>query len=363
MFITDVEALKKYYSENRNWQGIPSIERTKNGRMFAAFYSGGKTEENGNYSLVVSSNDGVNFGEPIAVADMGENGRTYDACLWIDPLDRLWFIWSVMPDNRVECAICDNPDADTLVWSDVRVIGYDVMLNKPTVLKNGDWLFPCAVWKDGLKAGGGGAEGNHPTGAHVFVTRDKGESFELLGTAIAADRMYDEHMVLEKDDRLEMYIRTAYGIAVSESFDGGVTWSRGVDCGFGGPNSRFHIVRLRSGNILLVNHYRFADRNNLTAMISEDDGKTFKGFLLLDERLDVSYPDVKEGEDGFLYIIYDRERGAIYRKKRDYENFAKQILMAKVTEADILAGNLVNPDSKLKMTISRLNKDKESLGI
>ena len=33
-----------------------------------------------------------------------------------------------------------------LVWSDVKYIANDVMMNKPTVLSTGEWLFPLAVW-------------------------------------------------------------------------------------------------------------------------------------------------------------------------------------------------------------------------
>jgi hypothetical protein len=77
-------------------------------------------------------------------------------------------------------------------------------------------------------------------------------------------------------------------------------------------------------------------------MLSEDEGKTWKGYLMLDERSDVSYPDCVEDSNGNLYIVYDRER---------YD--AKEILMAKVTEEDILAGNLVKSGSYLKHVLNR----------
>ena len=354
MLITDPQELKKYCSTERKWQGIPSVERTPNGRIFVSFYSGGVTEQPGNYGVLLFSDDGEHFSEPIAVADAGKDARVYDCCLWMDPLGRLWFIWSVAPDKRVEYVRCDHPDAPVLEWSAVRRIGYDVMMNKPIVTSWGDWLFPCAVWKPNSDPCGYGS-GGHPTGAHVFQSCDHGETFRLLGTAIAPDRSYDEHMLLEKQNgNLEMYIRTGYGIAVSGSCDRGKTWSTGVDCGFGGPNSRFYIGRLRSGRLLLVNHYRFHGRSHLTAMLSEDDGTSYKGFLLLDERSDVSYPDVTEGADGDLYIVYDRERGSRSDPKRDYSKAAREILMAKVTEADILAGKLMDPNSKLKLLVSKL---------
>ena len=61
-----------------------------------------------------------------------------------------------------------------------------------------------------------------------------------------------------------------------------------------------------------------------------------------------------KSEDGFLYIIYDRERGAHYEKDVDYSTYAKEILMAKITEEDIRSGHLVNPDSRLKGIVSKL---------
>ena len=199
MFITDTQKLQKYYSQNRLWQGIPSLEVTKGGRIFSCFYSGGVTEQNGNYTLLCISDDGgKTFSEPIAAADMGPDIRAYDAALWIDPLGRLWFVWAVMPENRVEFTRCTDPDAAVLEWEQVRELGYDIMLNKPIVVSNGDWLFPCAVWQPGVTAGSAGGSDGNPTGAHVFISRDQGETFELYGTGLAPaeDRIFDEHMLL-----------------------------------------------------------------------------------------------------------------------------------------------------------------------
>lgn len=350
MLITDEKTLASHDSMNRKWQGIPSIERTAKGRIFLTWYSGGITEQMGNYSLLVYSDDGGRtFTKPVAVADVGAEGRAYDPTLWIDPKGRLWFIWSVMPKNRVEFALVEDPDAEGLSFSDVRVLGYDVMLNKPIVTRSGDWLFPCAVWKKGLLSCGLGSDGN-PIGAHVFRSTDEGKTFERIGTVEAADGWYDEHMLLEHTDgSIEMFIRTKYGVASALSKDGGVTFTEARDCGFGGPNSRFHIKRLRSGNILLVNHYRFIGRSHLTAFLSTDDGKTFPHMLLLDERRSISYPDAVEGEDGYIYVTYDRERGAQYHPERDYSDAAREILIAKFTEEDILAGKVTDPGSQLKM--------------
>ena len=85
-------------------------------------------------------------------------------------------------------------------------------------------------------------------------------------------------------------------------------------------------------------------------MISDDEGETWSKGLLLDERKQVSYPDVKQTEDGSIYIVYDRERGAHYHENVDYTNAAREILYAKVTEEEIRAGH----GGSLKNIVSKL---------
>lgn len=358
MLITAQEKLLPFTASNRYWQGIPSVECTEKGRIFVTFYSGSYSEYLGNYCLIVKSDDnGHTFSEPIAVSYEGEKKRTYDPCLWIDPMGRLWFFWGVMPDNRVYFSICNDPDAEKLTWSEVRCLGYGVMLNKPTVQKNGDWLFPASVWDHSfdLSSLGCTLDQTPPVGAHVYRSQDGGKTFELLGGARNSKPSFDEHMLLERaDGHLTMYLRADYGIGLSDSYDGGITWSPVYDSGIPSPTSRTHIRRLRSGRVILINHYEFTGRSHLTALLSEDDGKTFPYHLLLDERSNVSYPDLVETENGELLVVYDRERGAVYSKNKNYEHSAREILMAKITEEDVLAGQLTSPDSRLKITVSAL---------
>lgn len=358
MLIIDGKQLKKYDSKHRIWQGIPSIERTKCGRIFAAFYSGGIVEQLGNYCVLIKSDDdGKTWSEPIACAYKSEVYRCYDQCLWIDPLERLWFIWSVMPEHAVYGAICDNPDADVLKWGEEFKIGHDVMLNKPVVLTTGEWLFPIAVWDTNVFVVS--KTEAKDTGTYVYRTVDNGKTFTKLGCPNVVARSYDEHMVVElKNSTLMMLIRTTYGISKSYSYDAGNTWTEAENSLFGGPNARFHIRKLKSGRILLINHYKFSGRNNLTALLSEDEGKTWKYSLLLDERDEISYPDAVETEDGYLYIIYDRERGAAYDGRRTFEKAkadAREILMSKITEDDIINGKIVNKNSCLKCLVSKLH--------
>lgn len=358
MLITDSGAPGTFAADMRVWQGIPGIERTRKGRLFATFYSGSTREGFGNYCvLLMSDDDGASWTEPIAVAYAGENARCYDPCLWIDPIGRLWFIWAVMPDHGVWASVCDDPDAAVLAWSEPRRIGRDVMMNKPTVLSDGSWLFPMAVWREGVFVMPDCVSDGEERLSFVYRTCDGGETFTCIGGADVPDRSFDEHMVVElTDGRLWMLVRTHYGIGQSFSSDGGRTWTEGEDSGLGGPCSRFFVRRLASGRLLLVNHAVSTGRSHLTAYLSEDDGKTWPHALLLDDRSSIAYPDGVQTAEGVIYITYDRERGGFKSSLAEAQSEAREILMARITEEDIMAGRPISEGSRLRQVISRLGE-------
>ncbi len=97
-------------------------------------------------------------------------------------------------------------------------------------------------------------------------------------------------------------------------------------------------------------------------IMSDDDEKTWPHRLLLDDRNEVSYPDAVE-HNGFIYIIYDRERGDVKRSLDQVYGDAREILMAKGSEEDILAGKIVNHDNRLRVIINKLSKSKPPLGV
>lgn len=76
----------EYSAENRLWQGIPGIERSRNGNLWAVWYSGGKGEGTENYVvLVMSTDDGKTWSKPKLVIDPPGSVRAFDPCLWHDP--------------------------------------------------------------------------------------------------------------------------------------------------------------------------------------------------------------------------------------------------------------------------------------
>lgn len=348
--VTPLPLEPKHSVQTRRFQGIPGIEITPSGRLWATWYGGGKGECEENYVVLATSTDGGQTWSEELVIDPPGDVRAYDPTLWIDPLGRIWWFWAQclslksIYDGRagVWAVVADNPEQP--VWSAPRRIANGIMMNKPTVLSNGEWALPTALWNDlGCKTL---PELLSERFSNITISSDQGKTFTWRGGADIRFRSYDEHMIVElKDGRLWMLVRTEYGIGQSYSKDGGVSWTPDYASPLGGPGSRFFIRRLKSGRILLVNHVqeyeRPNERRNMTAWLSEDDGKTWQGGLLLDERNGVSYPDGKQTADGTIWVIYDHER---------YQG--GDVLIARFREEDILAGACVSSVARLRIPVS-----------
>lgn len=322
-------------------QGVPGIERTAKGRLWTVY--GRDVESPRNYQVVRwSDNQGRSWSDVKLLILPRQGVRAMSATIWIDPRGRLWIFWGQsfgIQDGRygIWAVTSDDPDADEPRWSAPRRLGDGIMLNKPTVLANGDWLLVSSVWKA-------------DNSIKVYASADQGKTFALRGAANIADprmRGPDEPMIVERrDGSLWMMVRCR-GIAETVSRDGGRTWSP-VErvAGISHPTSRFFLRRLHSGVLLLVKHGPINERTGreqLMAFVSDDDGKSWQGGLMLDEREHVTYPDGVEAADGTIHIIYDHERTPL-----------GEVLLATFTEADARAGKAVSGKVRLRQEVARL---------
>lgn len=347
----------KYADSMRLFQGIPGIERAANGRLWALWYAGGENQPGegpGNYVVVVTSgDDGKTWSPPRIVVDPHNPLRAYDPCLWHDPLGRLWMFWAESYgwwDGRagVWAAVSENSGDENPNWSEPRRLANGIMMNKPTVLSTGEWLLPAAVWERKADRRTDPAHRHDladESGANVHVSNDQGVTWLPLGKAIVPKRIYDEHSIIERHDgSLWMLVRAAYGVGESFSSDQGKTWSDGRRSSVPNVNSRFFVRRLTSGKLLLVSHLPPDERtrSHLVAKLSDDDGKTWSGGLMIDERPGVSYPDGVQSPAGTIYLIYD------YQRTRD-----RQILMATFTEQDVAQGTWNSPQARQRVVINQ----------
>ncbi len=321
-------------------QGVAGIERTAKGRLWVVY--GRDVESTRNFQVLKCSDDDGKTWSEVKLMILPRAGmRAMSANVWIEPLGRLWVFWGQsadMQDGRfgIWAITTDNADAAEPKWSAPRRIGDGIMLNKPTVLANGDWLLTSSVWKA-------------DNSIKVYASTDKGETFSLRGTAdieAAESRGPDEPMIVErKDGSLWMMVRVQ-GLAETISRDAGKTWTPVEKIAIRHCTSRFFLRRLQSGALLLVKHGGLNEkvkREKLMAFISDDDGKSWQGGLMIDERDDVTYPDGIQAADGTIYMVYDYHRtpeGIIH--------------LATFREQDVRAGKQVTDKVQLRVVIDRL---------
>lgn len=352
---------------------ILGMDQSRGGRLWAAWVSGGDSELA--YVVIATSDDGGGtWSAPQMVIDpsndrSGMPRRALVGNVWADPMGKLWLFFDMALgffDGRggVWAMTCDDPDTDQPHWSEPRRIWHGATLNKPTVLADGTWLLPISLWRRSLIHGATErarpsidrgiippdfqqrfAELDSLRAAHVFASSNGGQTWSRRGCVVFPNFSFDEHMFIElRDGRIWMTARNTDGIYESYSHDQGRSWSE-PRLRFQHIDARFFMRRLASGRILFVKHggidQRTRHRSHLTAFLSDDEGQTWRGGLLLDEREGVSYPDGFESPNALIHIVYDHNRYS-----------EAEILLATFREEDILAGELQSKDAKLRRLVN-----------
>jgi hypothetical protein len=355
--VVNSNPLPEYDIDRLDYGMTIGIERTTKGRIWACWVGGGDNPD-AFFILGTSDDDGQTWSKPRAVIDAQDPSlkfrrRILVGNLWMDPVGRLWLFFDQsmdMFDGRAGSwyTICENPDSNQPVWSAPVRISYGSTLSKPIVSKDGTWYLPVSLWDRSRVKNTPFENAFHELDtfrmANVFASVDQGKTWTRRG-GVRFDRPnLDEHHITErKDGSLWLTARTQTGIMESISIDQGVSWSTPKKA-FEHTTSRHFIRRLASGRLLLVKHGRLQERtkvrSRLMAFLSDDEGKTWEGGLMLDERRGISYPDGFQAPDGYIYISYDRNREA-----------DGEVLMARFTEEDVLKAAFLGKRSKDRILI------------
>ena len=196
----------EYAEWARSYQGMPSIERMSNGRLWAAWTSGGATEGPDNYIvLATSTNDGKTWSRPVLVVDPPGNVAAFVPVLWRDPEVRLWMFWNqaygAWWDGRGGAwgVVATGAETGSPEWGVPGRIADGWPGGKPVVVRSGDWLLPVFVSHGASKLG---EENDYYRlgltpcvvdalshdlgklkGANVYRSADAGSGWQLLGQA------------------------------------------------------------------------------------------------------------------------------------------------------------------------------------
>jgi len=331
--------------KDRKFEQVPAIGTSADGKqIFVAWYSGGAAPGSGNYvTLSVSQDAGDNWlNDQLVIYPNLPGYRFFDPAFWRDKNGQLNLFYGSVKDSLLwdgfggVNAVEINWDGSKITHTQPKRISDGVMSNKPVYLASKDIaLFP--VYIDKPLPGDSTGKVFPSNGAFVRVL-DYSKSSDLSALSNYSSiqiedtiRIHDEPQVVEISDKgnLMAMLRTTKGIYFTTSSDYGLNWNAVEPFTASGPttSSRFYLGKLASGNLLLISNSS-TTRNNMTAFISSDGGKTWPHKLLLDARENVSYPDADQTPDGKIHVVFDRERTG-----------AKDILYCKFTEADVIKGN------------------------
>ncbi len=334
----------EYADANRRFGIASSIARTPGGRLWCGFSSGGEMESQDNFGVVVySDDDGRTWSEPFLVLDQDGPGgiRTDHVTVWTAPNGTLWIMWSEYPlglrqPHSSQWAITsDDADAVRPEWSAPKKVADQLnLLTTPTVLSDGAYLLPTGNWQ------------RDENKSRPLISADSGRSFQLGGELTSKiQNDFDEYMVVERSDgRLISFNRLNGWFLVGESSDRGRTWTTQQPNAIPHPAARFVFMKLRSDNWLLVKHGpidALTGRVQLMAYLSQDEGTTWEGGLMLDDR-SCSYPYGFQSDDGTIYVSYERQRWV-----------QPEILLARFTEEDVLSGKPVSDRAALKRLVNK----------
>ncbi len=228
-----------------------------------------------------------------------------DKVVWLFYVVRWGETWS---SSRIQAKV-SHDNAKT--WSDSFVVTEEegtMVRGRPIVLDTGEYLLPIYH------------ETGHDTetvGADTtsrFVRFDpKKATWKPSGVISSVKGNLQPAVVQLTHDYLVAYCRRGGGydpvtdgyIIRSESHDGGHTWSEGKDSAFANPNAGVDLLKLQSGNLLLVYNDSMIDRTPLTVALSTDGDKTWKFKRNISTLpIDHGYPSVIQARDGKIHIVY-----------------------------------------------------------
>lgn len=118
---------------------------------------------------------------------------------------------------------------------------------------------------------------------------------------------------------------------ISVSKDDGVTWTPARDTDIPNPGTSLEVIRLRSGNWIMVYNDLEQGRYSLVAALSDDEGATWKWKRHLDGSParkvpnQYHYPSVMQSRDGMIHVTYSffEPKGKAIKHVRLNEDWVK----------------------------------------
>ncbi|QDZ19831.1 sialidase [Chloropicon primus] len=154
-----------------------------------------------------------------------------------------------------------------------------VIANQPILTSSGKLVLPWWQEVSGAAEATDTCVTDGEGKAGVLISSDKGHTWEVSKTISHPFTWLIEGTLVElADTSLLQLFRTVQGsMYSSRSVDGGKTWSEAEEYALPNPNSKFNLIKLASGDLLVTYNHQSYDRRriNLRVGVSKDEGKTW----------------------------------------------------------------------------------------
>jgi len=291
-----------------------TFTQLENGDLYLTFY-GGSGEYSTDTAVYASRQTAGSqeWSEPNVIADtpfVSEGNpvvwQAPDGIVWLFYVVRYGETWSTA---RIQAKISQD-GAET--WSDPTVLAFEqgmMVRGQPIVLENGEYLLPI------YHETGADTERTSPDSTSLFLRfNPKTKKWSETGRIHSHTGNIQPAVVELKKNHLLAFCRRGGGyepeefgyMVRSESYDGGETWSRGVDTQFYNPNSAVELIKLKSGNLLMAYNHHMSERDPLALALSTDGGKTFPHRIDVAEggTRDFAYPYLVQTDDEKIHLTF-----------------------------------------------------------
>ncbi|MEO0030589.1 MAG: hypothetical protein RIS94_347 [Pseudomonadota bacterium] len=318
----------------RSFEGVPSMAIVGS-RIWIVWMNDPNvpsTEGPGTYiALSYSDNGGKTWSREYYLVPAKATDRVLDPRLWLAPDGKLWVLYAQIGNNvgwdgqeGAWVTVIDNPLAAKPTFSAGTWLA-DGIPTRPFLYNNQWMLFVDYLWMS--------PRFPSRAGKMLFSMDYANRKLTQVGYAPRSTNAdFDESTAVQlRDGSILLQNRTYNGIVQSLStpaapfvFSAPALWPA-----YPSVASRHMIVRSPSGRLAMVWDKGLLNgtRNDMTVAFSDDEGKTWPWSYTFDSRGDVSYPTIDYDKSGAIVVCYDYSRYG-----------AKQILLAKLDEASIIAG-------------------------
>ncbi len=300
-----------------------TIVELPNGDILAAWF-GGTAEKEPDVAIWGSRKTNGKWSEPSELVRERET-PCWNPVYFYTNDKRLWLYYKYGTSPSTWTAGRKYSDDDGKTWSEIEHLPAGLLgpiRAKPLVLQNG------------VVVSGSSVESYRSWAVWIERSVDNGKTFSKIGPISVpenylskadgnnwktTDGIIQPSVVWLGGKHLRLYARSTPRIGkicIADSYDEGLTWTQAKPIDVQNPNSGIDALELKDGRIILIYNNTNKGRSPLNLAISKD-GEHFKLFYDLENTPgEFSYPNVIQGKNGDLHIIYTWNR-----KKIKYVNF------------------------------------------